>query len=125
MKSLLAAAFGAGAAAAWLLASRARRARELAELAAHPRPGATSAGTKLTGRVALVTGAGGGIGRAIALRFAAEGASVMVGDFNRSTGQETVALIKSAGGEATYQYFDASSETDIIALIAATEKRCV
>ncbi len=55
---------------------------------------------KLEGRAALVTGAGGAIGGAIARRFAAEGAAVAVGDINRDGAERTVAEIEAAGGRA-------------------------
>ena len=50
---------------------------------------------RLEGKVALITGAGSGIGRATSLRFASEGASVIVVDINGGTAQETVDLIKN------------------------------
>jgi 3-oxoacyl-[acyl-carrier protein] reductase len=55
---------------------------------------------KLDGKVALVTGGGSGIGRAICLAFAAEGASVAVNDIRPESIQETVALMGEAGGRA-------------------------
>lgn len=54
----------------------------------------------LQDRVALITGAGSGIGRAIALRFAAAGAAVAVVDVNPASADETVALVTAAGGDA-------------------------
>ena len=50
----------------------------------------TTATRRLEGKVAVITGAGSGMGRATALRFLQEGASVMVADLNESTGLETV-----------------------------------
>jgi NAD(P)-dependent dehydrogenase (short-subunit alcohol dehydrogenase family) len=55
---------------------------------------------RLEGKVALITGAGGGIGRAAAILFAKEGAKVIVADFNEAGAKETVKLIGSVGGEA-------------------------
>jgi NAD(P)-dependent dehydrogenase (short-subunit alcohol dehydrogenase family) len=54
----------------------------------------------VAGKVALVTGAGAGIGRAAALKFAAEGAKVVVSDVNCNEGNETVALIRQKGRDA-------------------------
>jgi 3-oxoacyl-[acyl-carrier protein] reductase len=56
--------------------------------------------SKLEGKVAVVTGSGRGIGRCIALKLAADGASVVVNDLDREPAEETVAAIKAAGGEA-------------------------
>lgn len=74
----------------------------------------------LGGKVALVTGAGGGIGRATALVFARSGAAVMVSDVNVAEGEETVARISAAGGRATFRRCDVSRSEEVKALIAAT-----
>lgn len=71
----------------------------------------------LANKVALVTGAGVGIGRAIALAFAREGAKVVVADFNTETGQETVDLIVAADGEAVLSKTDVSDEAQVIAMV--------
>ena len=60
----------------------------------------------LTGKTAVVTGAGSGIGRASALAFAAEGASVLVADVEPATGHRTVEMIEQAGGRARFAEID-------------------
>lgn len=69
------------------------------------------------GKVALVTGASGGIGRASALAFAAAGARVVVSDVNVAGGEESVDLIVKAGGKAVFQKCDVSKGDDVKALI--------
>jgi NAD(P)-dependent dehydrogenase (short-subunit alcohol dehydrogenase family) len=63
---------------------------------------------KLTGRVAVVTGAGGEIGGAIAKRFAEEGAKVLIADIDGANAEETAKAIRSAGGAAVAQQTDVS-----------------
>jgi NAD(P)-dependent dehydrogenase (short-subunit alcohol dehydrogenase family) len=75
------------------------------------------------GKVALVTGAGSGMGRAAALRFAAAGAKVTVADIDASGGGETVRLITEAGGEAMATHTDVSRADDVRAMVAATVQR--
>ena len=70
------------------------------------------------GKVAIVTGASGGIGRASALMFAASGASVVVSDLQDEKGQETVDLITAAGGTAIFQHCDVSDEAQVKQLVA-------
>jgi NAD(P)-dependent dehydrogenase (short-subunit alcohol dehydrogenase family) len=76
---------------------------------------------RFEGRVAIVTGAASGIGRATAQRLAADGASVVVADIDDAGGNETVELITAAGSSASYQRTDVSSEADAVALVAAAE----
>ena len=74
----------------------------------------------VSGRIALVTGAAAGIGRATALKFAAEGAKVVVSDVVVPGGEETVAMIRANGGEALFVGADVSKTADVTALIAGT-----
>lgn len=70
------------------------------------------------GKVALVTGASGGIGRATALGFAASGAAVVVSDVNDAGGEETVAMIVAAGGKAVFQHCNVADAAEVKALVA-------
>ncbi len=72
------------------------------------------------GKVALITGGGSGIGRATAIAFAREGAKVVIGNRNTERGEEVVAAIREAGGEASFRQTDVLSEADIRALIEHT-----
>jgi NAD(P)-dependent dehydrogenase (short-subunit alcohol dehydrogenase family) len=77
---------------------------------------------RLEGKVALITGAGGGIGGESALLFSAEGASVVVVDVNDAAGEETVKRVKSAGGRAAYVRADVSKDADCAAMVSFAEK---
>jgi len=72
------------------------------------------------GRVALVTGGGGGIGRAAALAFAREGARVAVADFAAAAARDTVALINAAGGQAITLTGDVTRAKDVRAMVEDT-----
>jgi NAD(P)-dependent dehydrogenase (short-subunit alcohol dehydrogenase family) len=71
----------------------------------------------LGGRAALLTGAATGIGRATALLFAQEGASVVVADINSRGGNDTVAEIVAAGGKAWFEKADVASNVDVSRLV--------
>ena len=72
----------------------------------------------LDGKVAIITGAGSGIGRASALRFSAEGAKLVIGDKTAAV-HDTAKLVKDAGGEVVALEIDAGVEADVASLVAA------
>jgi len=72
---------------------------------------------ELDGKVALVTGGAMGIGRAAALRFAREGARVVIADVDTRGGRETVDLVAAAGGEASFVQADVSAKADVEAMV--------
>ena len=74
---------------------------------------------RLEGKSAIVTGAGNGIGRAIAMLFAEEGARVLVADIEDDAGSAVVEEIKQAGGEAVFQHTDISDESSAGSAIKA------
>ena len=76
-------------------------------------------------KVVLVTGAGGGIGRASAQRIAAEGGTVFCVDLNTDAVETTVAALVSGGGRASGRVCDISSEDDVRACVAACVARKV
>jgi NAD(P)-dependent dehydrogenase (short-subunit alcohol dehydrogenase family) len=69
-------------------------------------------GGRLAGKVAVVTGGGNGLGRATAVRFAEEGAAVVVADLLDGPGRETVGMIEEIGGRATFVSVDVTSRVD-------------
>ena len=77
----------------------------------------------LQGKVALITGAGGGIGRASAIHMAARGAAVMCADINTQAAEGTVALVNDAGGQADSCAVDVSSAEEVRRAIEGTAER--
>ena len=77
---------------------------------------------RLKDRVALITGAGGGIGGESALLFASEGAAVVVTDVVEAGGRETVARITAAGGRALFVRADVSKDADCARMVAEAER---
>ena len=77
---------------------------------------------KLEKKVAVITGAASGIGRATAIRFAGEGAAVVIADLNREGGEAAVRDCKENGGSAVFQLADVSSEEDIKGAVARAVK---
>ena len=73
---------------------------------------------RLDGRVAIVTGAGRGIGQAIATLLAAEGASVLIADIDESTAAATAEALRRAGGQADHHRVDVSKAADVRAMAA-------
>jgi NAD(P)-dependent dehydrogenase (short-subunit alcohol dehydrogenase family) len=74
----------------------------------------------LSGKVGVITGAASGVGRATALRFAAEGARVVVADYNEPAGQAVARELAEAGGEALAVKVDVSRAAEVEAMVAAT-----
>ena len=77
---------------------------------------------RLKDKVALITGAGSGIGREAALLFAKEGASVVAVDMNDEAGKETVAAVEKSGGRATFAHADVSRSGEVEAMVATAKK---
>ncbi len=73
---------------------------------------------RLDNKVAVITGAASGMGRATAIRFAGEGSAVVVADLNEEGGAATVRECKESGGRAVFHKTDVAAETEIKALIA-------
>jgi NAD(P)-dependent dehydrogenase (short-subunit alcohol dehydrogenase family) len=73
---------------------------------------------RLHGKTALITGAGSGIGRAVAILFASEGARVAVNDTSEKGGKETISLIGKAKGEATFYRADVTRHAEVKAMVA-------
>ncbi len=76
---------------------------------------------RLQGKVALITGAASGIGRAAALRFSREGAKIAALDVSVVANEETVKLVRDAGGDAIALTCDVSKESDVVEAFEAAE----
>jgi len=76
---------------------------------------------QLDGKVALITGAGSGIGRESALLFASEGAAIVVVDIEDKGGEETVAAVKASGGRAVYVHADVTRPDDCSRMVDSAE----
>ena len=78
---------------------------------------------KLAGRVAVVSGGGGGIGKAICVALAAEGAQVIVGDLDATLGKAAVTEVEAAGGQAVYEPLDVADEVSWQSLYNSVRQR--
>src|SRR5262245_40971456 len=78
---------------------------------------------RLAGKVAIVTGGGQGIGRGIALVFASEGAKVMIATRTAKHGEETLRLVRAAGGAAELSATDIGSKEECDRVVADTARK--
>jgi NAD(P)-dependent dehydrogenase (short-subunit alcohol dehydrogenase family) len=76
---------------------------------------------RLAGKVAVITGTGGGIGRASALRFAAQGAAIVAADVVDEANEATAAMVAEAGGQCVATHVDVSDASQVEAMIALAE----
>lgn len=72
---------------------------------------------RLADKVTIITGAGGGMGRVASRMFAAQGAKVIVAEYDEAAGMETVDLVRAEGGEATFVKVDVANEADARAMV--------
>jgi NAD(P)-dependent dehydrogenase (short-subunit alcohol dehydrogenase family) len=78
---------------------------------------------RLKGKVSIITGAGGGMGRVAALRFAAEGSRIVVADVHAEAAEETARQVNSGGGDAVPVRVDVSEEDDVREMVEAAKRR--
>jgi len=74
---------------------------------------------KLKNKIAIVTGAGAGMGRSVAIRFAKEGAKVIIGEINNQQGNETLSLVEKTGGEAIFIPVNVGDEKQVETLVSS------
>lgn len=79
---------------------------------------------RFEGKVALVTGGGSGIGRAACLAFAREGARVVINDIRAEGGEETLRLVREAGGEGIFVQADVSKAAEVEAMVQKAVDTC-
>lgn len=77
---------------------------------------------RLQKKTAVITGAANGIGRAMALRFAREGAGIVIADRDREHGMSTAGEILQSGGRALFKYCDVSREEDVLAVLSSARE---
>ena len=74
---------------------------------------------KLKNKIAVVTGAGAGMGRSVAIRYAKEGAKVVIAEINEQQGEETLSLIRETGGEAIFIPVNVGDEKQVEQLVSS------